>query len=52
MNPDEIIQLMRTCSMAQIRAQMETMQKRDSIRDDADLQAIQRFYTAASKRKP
>lgn len=52
MTPDELIQLMRTCSMAQVRAQIEALHKEGSIRSDMDIGVIEKFYTAAAKRKP
>jgi len=48
MTPDELIQLMRTCSMAQVRAELERMIQYSG----SDFEAIYKFYKRASKRKP
>jgi len=48
MTPAELIQLMRTCSMAQVRKALEEYQKKNP---DA-YHFLEVFYTLASKKKP
>lgn len=49
MTPDELIQLMRTCSMAQVRKELEALQK-PKLKISYDI--LVAFYERASKRKP
>ena len=45
MTTDELIQLIRTCNLSQVRAEL------DKSKPEA-LQAMEQFYLKASKRKP
>ena len=47
MTPDELIQLMRTCSMAQVRAELERMAKHP----ESDYVRVVAFYKRAARRK-
>jgi len=48
MTTDELIQLMRTCSMAQVRMQLEAAK----MGNPEAFMTIEAFYKLASKQKP
>lgn len=47
MSVDELIQLIRTCNLAQVRAQLEKMKEHDP----ESYQEVIHFYRDASRRK-
>lgn len=47
MSVDELIQLMRTCSLAKVRAELQRMKDKYPATYDE----VERFYQAASKQK-
>ena len=48
MSPDELIQLMRTCSLAQVRKQLEIVKEKNP----EAYMTIEAFYLLAAKQKP
>lgn len=53
MSIDDLIQLMRTCNLAKVRAELESLQRKAQSMSEAEdvLNYLIKFYKAASRRK-
>lgn len=51
MNIEAFIQLLRTCNLAQVRAELEKMKKLNTVTDQQMFTFLENFYQRASRQE-